>query len=124
MLIQNDQVLLVRQTYMDGWFMPGGGVKRGETLDQAARREAQEEAGATLNNLRLLGAYSNFKEWKNDHTILFFSNDFNFNGKHDQEIAELRFFPLDDLPADLLPGHRRRLEEYRDKKQIESFGEW
>lgn len=32
MLIQNGQVLLLRQTYMPGWFMPGGGVKRGETM--------------------------------------------------------------------------------------------
>ena len=32
MLIRNEEVLLVRQTYMPGWFMPGGGVKRGETL--------------------------------------------------------------------------------------------
>jgi ADP-ribose pyrophosphatase YjhB (NUDIX family) len=41
MLLRGDQVLLVRQTYMPGWFMPGGGLKRGETLEQAARREAR-----------------------------------------------------------------------------------
>ena len=124
MLIQNDRVLLVRQTYMDGWFMPGGGVKRGETLDQAARREAHEETGATLNNLRLLGAYTNFKEWKSDHGILFLSTDFTITSEHDNEIAEIRFFALDNLPANLMPGHRRRLEEYRDGKQPDAFGEW
>ena len=72
--------------------MPGGGVKRGETLDQAARREAHEETGATLNNLSLVGAYTNFKEWKSDHNILFLSTDFTISGKHDLEIAEIRFF--------------------------------
>ena len=124
MMIQNNQVLLVRHTYMNGWFMPGGGIKRGETLDQAARREAREETGATLNNLSLAGAYTSFKEWKSDHNILFFSTDFTISGEHDHEIAEIRFFPLEALPADLLPGHLRRLEEYRNRKQIDPFGEW
>ncbi len=124
MMIQNDQVLLVRHTYIAGWFMPGGGVKRGETSDQAARREAREETGATLNNLKLVGAYTSFKEWASNHNILFLSTDFAISGEHDLEIAEIRFFPLDALPADLWPGHRQRLEEYRDGRQLDPFGEW
>jgi 8-oxo-dGTP pyrophosphatase MutT (NUDIX family) len=124
MMIQNDQVLLVRQTYMAGWYMPGGGVERGETLDHAARREAREETGATLSNLSLAGAYTSFKGWKSDHNILFLSTDFTISGEHDNEIAEVRFFPLEALPAGLMAGHRRRLEEYQDGKQIASFGKW
>jgi 8-oxo-dGTP pyrophosphatase MutT (NUDIX family) len=124
MLIQDGQVLLVRHTYIDGWFMPGGGVKRGETLEQAARREAYEEVGAKLNQISLMGAYSNFIELKSDHNILFFSNDFTWNGRHDSEIAEVCFFPLDKLPEKLWPGHRLRLEEYRAGLKHEQFGEW
>ncbi|HUI89525.1 MAG TPA: NUDIX domain-containing protein [Anaerolineales bacterium] len=124
MMIHKKEVLLVRQTYMDGWFMPGGGVKRGETLEQAARREAYEETGAALKNLGLVGVYTNFNEWKSDHNILFLSTDFTFSGKHDFEIAEVRFFPLHALPAGLWPGHRRRLEQYRNGKQPDPFGEW
>jgi 8-oxo-dGTP pyrophosphatase MutT (NUDIX family) len=124
MMIQDDRVLLVRHTYTEGWFFPGGGVKRGETLDHAAQRETREETGAVLNNLSLVGAFTNFKEWKNDHNLLFLSTDFTVSGKHDQEIAEIRFFPLDNLPADLPAGHRQRLEEYWDGKQPHPFGEW
>jgi len=124
MMIDKDQVLLVRHTYMDGWFMPGGGVERGETLDYAARREAHEETGAMLNNLSLVGAYTNFTEWKSDHNILFLSTDFTINGEHDLEIAEIRFFPLNALPADLMPGHRRRLEEYQAGVSLPQFGKW
>jgi ADP-ribose pyrophosphatase YjhB (NUDIX family) len=58
MMIQNGKVMLVRQTYMPGWFMPGGGLKRGETLEQAARREAKDEIGAELGELKLLGVYT------------------------------------------------------------------
>ena len=124
MMIRDRQALLVRHTYIEGWFLPGGGVKRGETLDRAARRETREETGEVLNNLSLVGAFTHFKEWKSDHNLLFLSTDFTFSGEHDQEIAEIRFFPLDNLPADLPAGHRQRLEEYRDGKQPNPFGEW
>jgi 8-oxo-dGTP pyrophosphatase MutT (NUDIX family) len=124
MLIQNGGVLLVRQTYLSGWFMPGGGVKRGETLEQAARREVHEEVGAQMKELKLLGAYTHFGEHKSDHNVLFLCKDFTLSGKQDKEIAEARFFPLSALPEGLLSGHRRRLEEYRDGREILQFGEW
>ncbi len=124
MLIQNEKVLLVRQTYMPGWFMPGGGVKRGETLEQAVRREAHEEVGAQMEELKLIGAYTHFGEQKSDHNVLFLCTDFTLSGKQDKEIAEIQFFPLNSLPEGLLPGHRRRLEEYRDRREIPQFGEW
>lgn len=138
MMIRDGDVLLLRQSYMKGWFMPGGGVKRGESLEQAARREAREEVGADLKSLSLFGAYSNFTEWKSDHNILFLSDRFDLIGSHDHEVAELRFFPLNRLPAGLWPGHRRRLEEYRSsvrrglsggrrteaRPELPRFGEW
>ncbi len=124
MMIQNNQVLLIRQTYIPGWFMPGGGLKRGETLEQAARREALEETGAQLRNIQLMGAYTNFKEMKTDHNIVFTCTDFTMSGKHDSEIAEIRFFELDKLPEGLWPGHRRRLEEYQAGRANPQFGEW
>ncbi len=125
MLVRNGEVLLVRQTYSPGWYMPGGGLKRGETLEAAARREAAEEVGAELHNISLVGAYSNLKEWKSDHNILFLSTDFTLSGQLDRrEIAEMRFFPLDALPEGLWPGYRQRLEEYRAHQTPPQFGEW
>ncbi len=55
MMLQDGRVWLVRQTYMPGWFMPGGGIKKSETLDEAARREAREETGAELGELNFNG---------------------------------------------------------------------
>ena len=124
MMIQSGKVWLVRQTYVPGWFMPGGGLKKGETLEDAARREAREETGAELGVISLFGAYSNFTEWKSDHNILFLCNDFEFKGKPDGEIAELRAFALDDLPDGLWLGHRRRLEEYRAGITSPKSGMW
>lgn len=124
MMIRDGRILLVRQTYMPGWFMPGGGLKRGETLDQAARREACEETGAELGNIQLMGAYTNFTEWKTDHNIVFICRDYKITGKPDREIAEARTFPLNELPEGLWPGHRRRLEEYQAGIANPQFGEW
>ncbi len=137
-LLRGSTVLLVRQTYMRGWFLPGGGIKRLETLEQAARREAREEVGAQIGPLELFGAYSSFSEWKSDHNSVFLAREFQLDGSHDREVAEIRFFPLNALPVDLWPGHRRRLEEINlsaisarrgkaiDPKSpdITRFGEW
>ncbi len=123
-MLQNDKIWLVRHTYLPGWFLPGGGLKRGETLEQAARREAYEETGAQLGSVSLMGAYTNFVQWKTDHSIVFICRDFSITGKPDGEIAEARAFPLNELPEDVFPSHRLRLDELRTGGSAPQFGEW
>jgi len=124
MMIQDDKVWLVRHTYIPGWFMPGGGLKRGETLEQAARREAFEEMGAQLGQVTLIGAYTSFLDWKTDHGIVFLCKEFKITGQSDSEIAEVRAFSLNKLPEDLWPSHRLRLKEYAEGIPQPQFGEW
>lgn len=124
LMLQDDKVWLVRHTYIRGWFLPGGGLKRGETLEGAARREAFEETGAQLGAVSLMGAYTNFVQWKTDHTIVFICKDFSITGSPDSEIAEMRAFPLDELPEDVFSSHRLRLDEVRAGKTAPQFGEW
>jgi ADP-ribose pyrophosphatase YjhB (NUDIX family) len=113
LMVRNDQVLLVRHTYQDAWFLPGGGVKRRESLEQAARREVKEECGATLEDLQLVGIYTNLQEYKSDHTVLFLSKDFSLTLQGDAEIARAAFFDMDQLPADISPGSCQRIREYQ-----------
>ena len=121
---QDDKVWLVRHTYLRGWFLPGGGLKRNETLDQAARREAHEETGAELKEVTLLGIFTNFAQWKTDHTSVFMCSDFTITGKSDGEIAEVRTFPISELPTDMYSVHRSLLEKYGVGPLPSQFGEW
>ncbi|MBN1640732.1 MAG: NUDIX domain-containing protein [Anaerolineae bacterium] len=122
-LIRDEHVLLVKHTYQDAWYVPGGGVQRGETLVQAARREAKEEVGATLGTLWLLGVYTNLYEGKSDHVAVFVCTDYTLSGRTDGEIERFAFYALDALPAGTSPGTRRRLEEFAAGGGVH-VGEW
>jgi 8-oxo-dGTP pyrophosphatase MutT (NUDIX family) len=124
LMIQDDKVLLIRHTYLNGWFMPGGGLNRNESLEQAARREAKEETGADLGEINLMGIFTNYLQWKTDHTVVFLCKDFQITGKSDAEIAEMQFFSLNDLPKNLYPPHYKLIEQYKANEIKNNFGEW
>ncbi len=72
--VENAQghVFMVRHTYVPGWFMPGGGVERGEPALEALRRELVEEAGVRLTAPpQMVGIYSNHHTFRNDHVVFY-----------------------------------------------------
>jgi len=112
LLLREGEILLVQHTYQRHWYLPGGKVERGETLEQAARREADEELGATLGALRLFGVYTNFYEGRSDHVVVFLCDDLTLTGETDREIERFAWFPLGQLPEGVSPGSRHRIAEY------------
>ena len=118
------RVLLVRQSYgTRRWTLPGGSVKHGETLRDAAIREVHEEAGVVVLDparVSLLGMYANFKQHKSDHVAVFVIREWKREETNDIEIANAGFFGVDDFPEPMSGAVRRRVDEYLGRRPIDS----
>jgi ADP-ribose pyrophosphatase YjhB (NUDIX family) len=113
-LDSQDRVLLVRHTYVPGFYLPGGGVESGETFVQALARELMEEGNIHLDGEpRLHGVYLNKRASKRDHVALYVVRAFRCGGPRlpDREIAQAGFYTLDALPDDTTSATRARLAE-------------
>ena len=124
LLVEAGEVVLVRHTYGYGWYLPGGALEPGETHEETGRREAREEVGAGLGELRLFGVYSNRGEGRSDNIVVLLATDFRLGAAHGVEIAEVGRFPLDALPEGTSLGTLRRLDEYRAAPGGGHFGRW
>lgn len=111
-------VLIERRNPPHGWALPGGFVDYGESLENAAIREAREETSLEISNLRLLGCYSDPGRDERMHTI---STVFVAEGSGQPHPADdalnLALFPLSGLPKILCFDHARILNDYAAMKQ-------
>lgn len=117
LLDRDERVALVRHTYVDQWFFPGGGVKKGESTAAALERELAEEVAITDAVIeRVLGIYHSRRESKDDHIVIFVvrTGASGVLRRADlREIEQAGWFSLDDLPETTSPATRRRIAEYQ-----------
>ena len=113
-VIDGERVLLVHHTYIKGWQLPGGGVERGQTFESAMRNELLEEAGIRAGEkVELHGIFLNNRISKRDHVAVFIVRDFTRENEFEAngEIARIGWFRHDQLPENMAPGARERIEE-------------
>jgi 8-oxo-dGTP diphosphatase len=112
---ENGVVLISRENPPYGWAIPGGFVDYGETLEEAAVREAREETSLDVEIVRQFHTYSDPRRDPRQHTIstVFIARASGIPvAADDAEKAEV--FALSDIPADMAFDHASILEDYRN----------
>jgi ADP-ribose pyrophosphatase len=102
--LDDDHVVMVRQyRYVFGedhrWEMPTGGVKPGESLEEAARREMREEVGYDARELQLISTYFTSKSIMHEIGHLFIGRGLTqIEAVPDEtEFLEVAVFPFDQV---------------------------
>jgi len=105
-VLRNGEVLLVKRDSPALWELPGGGILPGETIEDALRREVQEESGAPIEVIELLGWYerTGFRAHLSPTYICKSLSENLMSGSDD--VIDVRYFPLKDLPQNIFPWFR------------------
>jgi 8-oxo-dGTP pyrophosphatase MutT (NUDIX family) len=120
-LDRDDRVFLVRHSYVSGWYLPGGGVDYGETMEQAMRRELKEEGDIDLTGeAPLHGIFLNSHVSRRDHVAVYVVRHFRQDRlpAPNREIVECGFFAITELPEGTTPGTRLRIAEVLEGRPV------
>ena len=116
--VREGKVFLARRQGAHGegtWASAGGHLEWGETLEECARREALEELGLIVGDLKFL-CVSNIVAYDRHYVDVEFLGEI---GDQEPRLAEPEafsqsgWFPLDDLPQPLFQAVTLALESYR-----------
>jgi 8-oxo-dGTP diphosphatase len=112
--IQDQGIILIkRKNSPHGWALPGGFVDYGEALEAAARREAKEETGLSVELVRQLHTYSDPARDPRHHTIttVFIARSTS-TPFADDDAEEIGIFTKENLPQPLMFDHAKILADY------------
>jgi ADP-ribose pyrophosphatase YjhB (NUDIX family) len=111
-VMQEGRILLTQREDFETWVMPSGRVEEGESLAQAAIREAKEETGIDVELTRLVGLYSRIGTMYPGYTVLFAARPVGGKPKLQQgETIAVQWFPFAGIPAPLSVGQARRIQD-------------
>ena len=95
------KILLVRGRFSrQKWALPGGGVNRNESYEQAAVRETLEEIGLKIHNLQYLGKANSHESYAKFSVRVFAAHASDYGIKCNFEIMEARWFNMNYLPEE------------------------
>ena len=107
-------VLIERKHEPLGWALPGGFVDVGETVEEAAVREAAEETNLEVSLVSLLGVYSEPHRDPRGHSVaVVWVARAGGDPVAMDDAAALRVYDPQDLPKQLAFDHARILDDYR-----------
>jgi 8-oxo-dGTP diphosphatase len=110
---QGGLVLIERKNPPPGWALPGGFVDVGESLEEAAIREAKEETSLDVRLIEQFHAYSKPGRDPRFHTAtMAFIADGEGILKGRDDAREARVFLPDHLPEQIAFDHRAIILDY------------
>lgn len=124
-IVENqEKILLVKRKnppYQNMWALPGGFLNCDkETLEEAAKRELEEETGleVELRDLELVGVYSSPDRDPRGHVIthVYVAKKYEGEAKAGDDAGEARFFSLNSLPQ-LAFDHRKAIADYLEYRR-------
>ncbi len=94
-------ILLVKNRFSrQKWALPGGGVNRNESYEQAAAREVLEEVGLKIDNLRYLGKANSHESYTTFPVRMFVAHASTQDIKCNFEIMEVRWINRKCIPKE------------------------
>lgn len=110
-------VLIKRANEPHGWALPGGFVDYGESLEEAAIREAMEETSLKVELRRQLHTYSDPSRDKRLHTISTVYVAIGFGDlRAGDDAADAAVFTPETLPGNIVFDHRQILDDYFNRR--------
>ncbi len=115
-------VLIERKNPPFGWALPGGFVDYGESFETAALREAEEETGLKVTNLRQFHTYSEPTRDPRHHTAsTVFIGEAEGIPEAGDDAAQAELFTVENLPP-LVFDHGKILADYFAAKKQRNAG--
>lgn len=112
-LTSEGRLVLVRHSYITGWFLPGGGPRGAEAALPALLRELAEEIGLVAHaQPELLFTLEQRADHKRDRQTIYLVGDARIQPRLSLEIEAVGVFPLDCLP-ECHPSTRYKLDRWR-----------
>jgi ADP-ribose pyrophosphatase YjhB (NUDIX family) len=110
-------ILIKRKNPPYGWALPGGFVDYGESLEEAAVREAKEETDLDVKLIAQLHTYSDPKRDPRHHSIstVYIAKAEGAPQARD-DAAEIGIFNESSLPDEIAFDHRSILKDYFKSK--------
>lgn len=111
-------VLIKRKNPPHGWALPGGFVDYGESLEQAAIREAKEETSLDVELRSQLHTYSDPGRDPRHHTIsTVFRAQAVGKPKAEDDAVEIGIFTEEEINFPLAFDHQKILADYFEHRQ-------
>lgn len=116
------RILLVLRNKEPGknqWGLPGGFVETGESPEQAARRELEEEAGIKASGATLIDVIYQESDFYRSCLLIIGYHFMRHEGeiRAGDDAEEVRFFDPGELPDMAFESHRALIDRYMEAKE-------